>query len=383
MARVRGGGDAAGGALRGTAIGLAVAVASVAATLVVLEGIARFRVDRVARAALPHVGAGAETQRRIEWRQRRRDGAAGWALDVPDAQLGWRPKPGIQVRSARPDSFDVTVTINPQGLRGRAPVDVAREPGATRIAIFGCSQTFGSGVEDDETFSARLAGLLPGTEVLNFGVHGYGTDQMLLRWELEGRRYRPDVVVLAFAYYHLDRNVTGFRFYAKPRFELGPDGGLRLVGVPVPAPDALGSAPGEKPPWPLADRSVLLRWLWDRELRRRNAELYRPSGPAWAVTTALVRRFAEDVHRAGARMVLLNVDEDAPWLAEPLAALASGLGIEWADAVRALGRPRGQGIRLRLPGDPHWNPQGHAILAEVLRDAVCRQARLAGCPPAP
>ena len=98
----------------------------------------------------------------------------------------------------------------------------------TRIAVFGCSQTFGSGVEDDETFSARLAVSLRGVEVLNFGVHGYGTDQMLLRWEREGVAYAPDVVVLAFAYYHLDRNITGFRFYAKPHFILEPGGALRL-----------------------------------------------------------------------------------------------------------------------------------------------------------
>ena len=371
------------GGARRRLLGPLVAVASVVVTLLVLEGIARIRLTPSQRAALPHVGADAETQRRIEWRERSGDRSEAWAIDVPDPQLGWRPRPDIQVRSARPGSYDVTVTVNSQGLRSRAPTAVERTPGTTRIAIFGCSQTFGSGVEDQETFSALLAERLPGTEVLNFGVHGYGTDQMLLRWELEGRRYAPDIVVLAFAYYHLDRNVTGFRFYAKPRFVLEPDGALRLAGVPVPAPEALRAAPRDAPPWPLADHSVLLRWLWDRELRRRNAELYQVTGPSWELTTALIRRFAEDVHRAGAKMILLNIDEDAAWLSEPLARLAHELGIGWADAERPLGDPRGRGVRLRLPRDPHWNPQGHAILADVLRDAVCRQVTVAGCPAAP
>ncbi len=356
-----------------------VAVGAVLVTVLVLEGVARLRLTPVDRDGLPHVGADAELQRRLEWRARAGERREAWAIDVPDPVLGWRPRPGFQTRSARPGAFDVAVSINAQGLRGRTPVALAKTPGVTRIAVFGCSQTFGSGVEDEETFSARLAAALPGVEVLNFGVHGFGTDQMLLRWEREGARYAPDIVVLAFAYYHLDRNVSGFRFFAKPRFVLGPGGALELVGVPVPTPEALAVSVADAPPWPLADHSVLLRWLWSRELRRRDAALYRADGPAWDVTVAMIRRFADTVHRAGAQMILLNIDEDAPWLSDPLGRLAAELRITFADAERALGEPRSRGIRLRLPLDPHWNAQGHAVLAEVLRAAVCRQAALDGC----
>jgi hypothetical protein len=358
-----------------------VAALAVVATLAALEVGVRLRLSSATRAALPHVGADPETQRRLEWVERGRAerGAEAWLLDVPDPLLGWRPKPGIRTRSVRPDSYDVTVTINPQGLRGARPAQHEKAPGVTRVAVFGCSQTFGSGVEDDETFSARLAAALPTVEVLNFGVHGYGTDQMLLRWEQEGAAYAPDVVVLAFAYYHLDRNVTGFRFFAKPRFALAPDGTLALDGVPVPDPAELARNGTVAPPWPLADHSVLLRWLWDRSLRGQQAELYQPEGPAWDVTRALIARFAAEVHRQGARMILLNIDEDAPWLSAPLAQLASELGIAFADAEPALGPPRGQGIRLRLPDDPHWNPQGHAIIADVLRTTLCRETPLPGC----
>lgn len=363
------------------AAGPLVAAFSVVATLVAIEGAIRLRLPASTRAALPHVGADPETQRRLEWVERGRAarGAEAWLLDVPDPLLGWRPKPGIRTRSVRPDSYDVTVTINPQGLRGRRAASREKTPGVTRIAVFGCSQTFGSGVEDDETFSARLAAGLRDVEVLNFGVHGYGTDQMLLRWEQEGAGYAPDVVVLAFAYYHLDRNVSGFRFFAKPRFVLGPDGSLALDGVPVPDPDALARNGQRVAPWPLADHSVLLRWLWERVQRRQQAALYQPEGPAWELTRALITRFAAVAHRHGARMILLNIDEDAPWMSAPLAQLAAELGITFVDAEPALGPPRGQGVRLRLPDDPHWNPEGHAIIADVLRAGLCRETPLAGC----
>jgi hypothetical protein len=358
-----------------------IAVLSVAATLAVLETTARVRLSPTARAALPHVGATGEMQRRLEWVERGRadGGAESWQIDVPDPLLGWRPKAGIRTRSMRPGSYDVTVSTNAQGLRGRDDVIRERAPGVPRIAVFGCSQTFGSGVEDDETFSARLAASLPGVEVLNFGVHGYGTDQMLLRWEEEGVRYAPDVVVIAFAYYHLDRNITGFRFYAKPHFVFDRDGALRLVGVPVPDPDALSGAATPHPAWPLADRSVLARWLWERELRRRDTALYQAEGPAWDVTKALITRFATGVRRTGARFVILNIDEDAPWMAEPLAHLAHNLDATFVDAGPALGEPRSRGIRLRLPRDPHWNPQGHAVIADVLHDGLCSHSLVRGC----
>src|SRR4029453_1113249 len=283
------------------ASGPLVAALSVAATLLALEGAVRLRLSSANRDALPHVGVDAETQRRLEWvgAGRAARGAEAWEIDIPDPTLGWRPKPGISVHSVHPGSYDVMVTTNPQGLRGARPALQPRRPGTTRVAVFGCPQTFGSGVQDDETFSARLEASLHDVEVLNFGVHGYGTDQMLLRWEREGVDYAPDVVVLAFAYYHLGRNVTRFRFYAKPRLPLAGAGALRLEGVPVPHPDTLARDGSQTAPWPLADRSVLLRWLWDRGLRRRQAELYQPGGPAWEVTRALIARFADTAQRHG------------------------------------------------------------------------------------
>src|SRR5262249_59173593 len=122
------------------------------------------------------------------------------------------------------------------------------------------------------------------------------------------------------------------RFYAKPRFVQEAGGSLRLVGVPVPEPEVLARDGLPVPPWSIADRSVLLRWLWDRELRRRDLALYQANGPAWDVARALIARFAATVHGHGARMILLNIDEDAPWLSAPLAQLSGQLGVEWVDA---------------------------------------------------
>jgi hypothetical protein len=192
-------------------VGPALAASTLVVVLGALEAGFRIALDPVARAALPHVGLHKEDQDRVRWAERahaeRNDGLS---LNLHDRLLGWRPRPGLRTRRAKPRSFDVEVAINQAGLRGAREVTRAKTPGVTRIAIFGCSQTFGAGVVEEETFAAQLAATLPGVEVLNFGVGGYGTDQMLLYLESEGLAWAPDVVVLAFAYYHIERNQYGF-----------------------------------------------------------------------------------------------------------------------------------------------------------------------------
>lgn len=74
---------------------------------------------------------------------------------------------------------------------------------------------------------------------MNFAVHGYGIDQMLLRFEHKMLPYKPDVVVFAFIFDDLYRAHVGFRDYQKPRYQLTDDGELQLTNVPIPKPEEL------------------------------------------------------------------------------------------------------------------------------------------------
>jgi hypothetical protein len=342
---------------------------SLALVLGVGEIVVRARLGRARLAALPHAGLDVEADHRLRWFERDHD--RPWPLIVAHPLLGWRNRPDARLERGE----GVVVTTNEDGLRGRARVARPKPAGAVRVGVFGCSQTFAAGVGDDETYSARLGAALPAVEVLNFGVDGYGTDQMLLLHEAEAARYDLDVVVLAFAYYHIGRNVLAFRSYAKPRFELAPDGALHLTGVPVPAPEALLREGAPPRPLPLADRSLLLRWAWSRLGQARERRMYRPDSPAWALTRALIARFAAGAGRAGSRMVLMNVEEDGPEIEPALGDLARELGIDFLNLGPVLGAVRGRGVRLRLPRNPHWNASGHRLIARELRTFLCaRQA---------
>ena len=169
--------------------------------------------------------------------------------DAYDPRTGWTPRPGFRGQA---NGRGAPLTFTEAGLRGGVEVPTARVPGRRRIVVIGDSFTFGEGVGDDEAYPALLERRLADTDVLNLGVHGYGHDQAVLRYEALGARYRPDVVVLGFVAEDAHRNLLAFRDYAKPRFV--PDGAdLRLEGTPVPTPDEVRAAH----PWRLVTLEVL------------------------------------------------------------------------------------------------------------------------------
>src|SRR5215216_100833 len=177
-----------------------------------------------------------DSSRRLDFIQRHSRGQAlTYKFDVYDPVRGWAVAPDIRDMAV----FDHKVlNTNSRGIRGTTEYSYARVPGKYRILTLGDSYTFGDEVSDDETFSSVLAKLLPDTEVLNLGVHGYGHDQMLLYFKREGVKYHPDIVILGYVWFDQERNQLAFNDFAKPKFEITADG-LRLRHVPVPTPEAV------------------------------------------------------------------------------------------------------------------------------------------------
>ena len=151
-----------------------------------------------------------------------------------DPVRGWTLKPGVRdLTPFQPGKF---LNSNSKGVRGQTEHDYSRTPGKQRILVFGDSFTFGTEVSDDETYSHYLESDLPNTEVLNFGIQGYGHDQMLLYLQREGVKYHPDVVIVGFVFIDSYRNLWRFFAFAKPKFEMTREG-LVLTNVPVPTPE--------------------------------------------------------------------------------------------------------------------------------------------------
>ena len=132
---------------------------------------------------------------------------------VDDDVLGYALLPGSRVRSTKSvdgeNVYDVVYTADGYGRR------VTPSSGPTSaddvIVLFGCSNTFGEGVEDDQTLAHYLGLSFPDRAVINAAFRGYGPQQMLALLE-DGRLDRfvegkSVTAIYLFIDYHVERAV--------------------------------------------------------------------------------------------------------------------------------------------------------------------------------
>ena len=324
-------------------------------TLLIIEGLARLFLAQV-------VPTGYDAASwRAHWMQNHAAGAdLYYDFDVHDPLLGWRSRPGLR---NEPAFDDATLSTNRLGLRGEKTPAPRPAPGMTRVLVLGDSFTFGEDVGDHETYVARLDRALPRTEVLNFGVHGYGHDQMLLLFRETGQRYAPDVVVLGFVYDDIYRNLVDFRDFAKPRFELS-EGELVLRNVPVPSPEEVAASAWHRIH---ALDALEMAWAWFEfgtgRVEARAREVSR------AILDALLR----DIRTSGAEPLFAYLPVGAemePGRPEPtpgetfFSEYCASRDIACVVLTQPLRDVVAQGLESsqRL----HWGPEGHRAAAHAL-----------------
>ena len=165
-----------------------------------------------------------------------------YTIDRYDSLLGWTLKENLSDHQMINDGlYKWVVNSNSKGCRGKEEFSYSKNE-KTRILFIGDSYTFGECVSDSETIPYITQQLLPGSEVINMAVHGYGNDQQYLKLTTEGMKYSPDIVILGYNYIDPVRNHLYFRDYAKPYFVLQNDT-LQLKGVPVPLPETFLQEP--------------------------------------------------------------------------------------------------------------------------------------------
>jgi hypothetical protein len=283
-----------------------------------------------------------------------------YGFDRYDPTKGWLPKPNLR---DVPAFGEKRLSTNAKGLRGADDYAGAKRADVPRILILGDSFTFGDEVGDAETYPHYLQQLLPGTEVINMGVHGYGHDQMLIFFREEGVAYAPDVVVLGFVANDMPRNLLGFRDYAKPRFRLR-DGELELVGSPVPPPDELLRREWRRPrlldAWSIVAHEVGAL----TGLRRREEE---------RLTTRILEELVRTTRDIGARpvFVYLPTGPEITSAAPPTAGETFLLEVCRRTAVAlcfssrpAFAEARSRGVS--FGATRHWNAEGHRVVATTI-----------------
>jgi hypothetical protein len=332
------------------------------------------------------------------------DELRGWALNphsrktVGEGQAAVRPHNSLGMRD--PDEYS----------------DLP-EDGVTRIAIFGDSFTYGFEVEREQSYPYLLEKMESGTEVLNFGVPGYGTDQAYLTYR-KLRATRPDftidLVLIGFTIENIYRNVnilrpaysmtTGLPF-TKPRYVIAEDGTLKLENLPPVPPDKLADLYRNPESYPMLEHetyrlptfagsrlafSFLFRFACQstdmiRRLLKSNdtdlASAYGSGTEEFRITSMILRQFCRDAEAAGSRclVVLIPGASDLPQAqtgTRPWVTLTDYLRenqIDFLDLSDRFIEALDSGSTyhdIYINGKGHFSAQGNRLVASLLSEHI-------------
>ena len=246
---------------------------------------------------------------------------------VDDDTLGWT------VGSNR-RSINGLYESSAEGLRSATQGEAMRDGlGDCRIALVGDSFTFGNDVRFADTWGHRLEQWLPkGCRVLNFGVSGFGIDQMYLRYMRDVPSWKPTLVILSFIEHDLFRAMSSSGFllfdenefpFIKPRFVLDREGRLDIVNRPLPKAEeifklgyihnvpfieydrAYISAEWDRPRWWFLHRSFLARFLTSLFPLQTEGRRYVSDEEMRTLNQALLKAFVAAVRQDGSTPVLV------------------------------------------------------------------------------
>ena len=134
--------------------------------------------------------------------------------------------------------YNTRYAIDAQGRRA-TPDAHPNEPKDTALLFFGGSYTFGYGVGDDETLPYYAGLAMPNTTPYNYGVSGYGPQQILIKLQQdsfeEDRGAKRTTAIFSYVPDHVRRVIGAMRAvngFARhfPSYALSADGTLNLEG---------------------------------------------------------------------------------------------------------------------------------------------------------
>ena len=309
------------------------------------------------------------------------------SYQIYDPYLGWRIGPSR--RSANGLYFS-----DDQGIRAaKAGVHSDASEGKRLIAVLGDSFAFGEEVAYGDTWPVQLERLMgPEFKVMNFGVPGYGVDQIFLRYVREVVALKPDVLIFSFITHDLLRSMMVYSFlslpewdmpFSKPRLILS-DETLQPLNVPtIPPSEIFAKAQIFDLPYLVHDsgyaplqwqsefyqRSYLVRFLLSRFPRWPQPNLNETDDAILSLNKQILRSFIDKARGEGSTAVLVYLPTSEDFRGHDRRVslgmrLLQATGIQYADPTFCLAKVPSTERFVGSTG--HYSPSGNKAVAECL-----------------
>ena len=226
------------------------------------------------------------------------------------------------------------------------------------ILFFGCSYTFGQGVQDEETLPSRVSKLAPNYRPYNYGVIGYGPQHVLIKLEDPSLKREIEeshgILVYTYLHDHLYRVVGSLNHHGRemPHYVLDSDGNLERAGDMVSGRPAI----------------ALLYWLFRKSSTAQFFQLGYPriDDNDIRLTAKIIieaRNAFSRLFDRGDFYVLMYPNPSSSARMKQLIPHFEGAKVKYLD-YSELFDPSTQG--LRIEGDPHPTPKAYRWVAERL-----------------
>jgi len=269
---------------------------------------------------------------------------------IVDPQTGWRMRPNhsfVWIYDGRPNIYQ----SNSQGFRSAGDFDAGDR--RYKLAFVGDSFFFGTGVANDETIPAVVGKAAPARIAWNFGMPGFGVDQIWLSARYQALPLKPDLLVVGLINDDFARSQVPYRRlegFAKPTFKLVND---RLVQRTT-----------EKPPNILLqnlDERSRLGGMWENAVRWVGVHFSR--GEYWTLNQAIIDALREDCRKAGVPVLFVYIPAKGFRPFQALPAYMRRTGAEYIDLTEQRPVPPPS---IYLQYDMHLSVAGHRYVADLI-----------------
>lgn len=279
----------------------------------------------------------------------------------------WTLRPNFADTIETPDG-PVTYRINSQGLR--APDDIVYKESAPAPGIFlsGDSFTFGQGINEADTFAARLPALLAAkglpVQVINLGVPAFGTMHSFHRLvEFVQKLGRPDMVIYMFTPNDPIDNISGEKQVVNG---VKMDKKLRFKELLSYIAHLYST---------FRTISIIIDFYYDDfsnpiKIERRVLEesgVSIESRRDFLVTKEYLTRFIDFTEQRGIRFAVFT-SKNSKYSA-PLRAFLTAYGVPMVESEQFFARAGGDKHSIGLI-EGHWNANGHALVARGMAEFV-------------
>ncbi len=338
---------------------------------------------------------------------------------------GFAHKPNAKIHY-RWRNQKIPVSYNSKGLRG-PEYSYEKPPGVFRVLVLGDSWVEDMGSFEESLFTTRLEKMLnrlypkPRFEVINAGQYGFDHVQELMFYLKEGRKYRPDLVVVIYAMDSADLRLAQledgrlrlrYMTFSRSRYLLralitwvrmyshfGSFLLTRIQAMPLGAvfsryfygryPEGSGNGGPKSPAIPLAvfppdhPNVANLSEKVQEELKRKEV-IQSEGGFRTAIDWHVWSRFKKETEKDGSRLVIFQVWPDTVFRFRekfpPLDILAFNMSRVPGDAGVRLRKAIAEGTYDPFLGSHRWGYQGNEIAAQDILKSLTEAGLL---PPRP